>query len=142
MGEKHRLRSIREGASSPGINPHLVPVFHSGVANPLIRDQDAKAERLIPAPFLKFRSIDLNETCKRPRYTNVTSITSRVTACSQAGFSVFGGVWFGCFWVFLLKTDNYSAVFITKTAKPAVLSYWISQWPYRIEIQQQIYKYP
>lgn len=58
--EEHRLRSLREAASSPSINPHLVPVFHSGVANSLIQDQDAKAERLIPAPHLRFRSTNLN----------------------------------------------------------------------------------
>lgn len=122
LGEKHRLRSLRGAASSPSINPHLVSVFYSGMANALIQDQDAKAERLIPALLLRFRSTDLNAvfSCKHPRYANITSI---VTACSQAGFLVF-------FW----KTDNYSAVLITKTAKTAVFSSWIFPWSCRIKI--------
>lgn len=108
LGEKHRLRSLKGAASSPSINPHLVSVFYSGMANALIQDQDAKAERLIPALLLRFRSTDLDAvfSCKHPRYANITSI---VTACSQSGFLV----WWGFFW----KTDNYSAIFITKTAK-------------------------
>lgn len=128
VGEKHGLRSIRGAASSPSINPHLVPVFHSGMANSPVQDQDAKAERLILAPLLRFRSTDLNAifSCKHPRYANITSKTSIVTACSQA--ELFG------FFFSPRKTDNYSAVFITKTAKPAVLSYRIFPWSYRVEI--------
>lgn len=70
MGEKHRLRSLRGAASPLSINPYLLPGFDSGLASSLMQEQDAKAERLIPALLLKFTSTDLNAvfSYKHPRY--------------------------------------------------------------------------
>lgn len=102
--ERHRPRSLGTAASSPGTEPHWA--FHSGMANSLIQDQDVGAERQTPASLLRFRNTNPNAVFSRehPRQANVASLTSTFTACSQA--------------------DNYSAASITKTAKPAVLSYW------------------